>query len=57
MHAHELLSAAGLPQERLPEPSLRRFPDGAEFRVEIPSVEVRRYWRRCWTRPANAASP
>jgi len=39
MHAHELLSAAGLPQERLPEASPHRFPDGAEFRVEIPSVE------------------
>jgi hypothetical protein len=39
MHAHELLTAAGFPQERLPAPSPHRFPDGAAFRVEIPSVE------------------
>lgn len=37
--AHELLKAAGLPAERLPDASDRRFPDGANFRVEIPSVE------------------
>jgi len=39
MKAHELLSAAGLPRERLPEASGHRFPDGAHFRIEIPSVE------------------
>jgi hypothetical protein len=39
MRAHELLAAAGLPRERLPGASADRFPDGAQFRVEIPSVE------------------
>ena len=39
MKAHELLSAAGLPGERLPDASPRRFPDGAHFRIEVPSVE------------------
>ena len=39
MKAHELLASAGLPGERLPEASTRRFPDGAHFRIEVPSVE------------------
>ena len=39
MKAVKLLSDAGLPRERLPEESAKRFPDGAHFRVEIPSVE------------------
>ena len=39
MNAHDVLTAAGLPQERLPKASARRFPDGAHFRIEIPSVE------------------
>lgn len=39
MKAHDVLTAAGLPQERLPDASTRRFPDGAHFRIEIPSVE------------------
>ena len=39
MKAHDVLTAAGLPQERLPDASARRFPDGAHFRIEIPSVE------------------
>jgi hypothetical protein len=39
MRAQRLLAAAGLPAERLPSPSPRRFPDGAHFRIEIPSVE------------------
>jgi hypothetical protein len=39
MRAHRLLAAAGLPAERLPAASAARFPDGAHFRVEIPSVE------------------
>ncbi len=39
MKAIKLLTDAGLPRERLPDPSPRRFPDGAHFRVEIPSVE------------------
>jgi hypothetical protein len=39
MKAAKLLSAAGLPRERLPSESPNRFPDGAQFRVEIPSVE------------------
>ena len=39
MRAHQVLSAAGLPGERIPDPSSRRFADGAHFRIEIPSVE------------------
>ncbi len=39
MKAAKLLSAAGLPSERLPSASPKRFPDGAQFRIEIPSVE------------------
>lgn len=35
----EILSASGLPAETLPEPSQKTFPDGADMRVEIPSVE------------------
>jgi len=37
--AHDVLAAAGLPGERLPDASPRRFPDGAHFRIEVPSVE------------------
>ena len=39
MRADELIAAAGLPVELQPPPSTGRFPDGAHFRVEIPSVE------------------
>jgi hypothetical protein len=39
LRAQRLLAAAGLPAERLPEASGVRFPDGAHFRIEIPSVE------------------
>ncbi len=39
LRAARLLAAAGLPGERLPAASGARFPDGAHFRVEIPSVE------------------
>lgn len=35
----EILSASGLPAETLPAPSQKTFPDGADMRVEIPSVE------------------
>jgi hypothetical protein len=41
MRAHELLAGLGLPEKDLyglPE-SGKRFPDGARYRVEIPSVE------------------
>ena len=41
MKAHELLSGLGLPGRDLyglPD-SGKRFPDGAQYRVEIPSVE------------------
>ena len=41
MKAHELLAGLGLPETDLyglPE-SGKRFPDGARYRVEIPSVE------------------
>jgi hypothetical protein len=39
--AHELLSGLGLPTRDLSElpDSEKRFPDGAQYRVEIPSVE------------------
>jgi hypothetical protein len=39
--AHDLLSGLGLPPRDLAElpDSARRFPDGAQYRVEIPSVE------------------
>ncbi|HEV2094421.1 MAG TPA: U32 family peptidase [Rubrobacter sp.] len=41
MRAHELLSELGLPGRDLYDlpDSGKRFPDGAEYRVEIPSVE------------------
>jgi len=39
MDAHDLLAAAGLPAETLPAASPQAFPDGARFRIEIPSVE------------------
>jgi hypothetical protein len=41
MKAHELLSSLGLPARDLSDlpDSEKRFPDGAQYRVEIPSVE------------------
>lgn len=39
MLADELLAAQAVPAELLPAASPLRFPDGAHFRVEIPSVE------------------
>ena len=41
MRAHELLSELGLPGRDLYDSpdSGKRFPDGAQYRVEIPSVE------------------
>src|SRR5215211_4620232 len=41
MKAHDLLSSLGLPARDLPElpDSEKRFHDGAQHRVEIPSVE------------------
>ena len=41
MKARELLSGLGLPARDLSElpDSSKRFPDGAQYRVEIPSVE------------------
>ena len=41
MKAHDLLSGLGLPARDLSElpDSEKRFPDGAQYRVEIPSVE------------------
>src|SRR5215216_1369598 len=41
MKAHELLSGLGLPGRDLYDlpDSKKRFPDGAQYRVEIPSVE------------------
>ena len=41
MKARELLSGLGLPARDLSElpDSEKRFPDGAQYRVEIPSVE------------------
>ena len=41
MRAHELLSGLGLPEKDLYDlpDSRKRFPDGAQYRVEIPSVE------------------
>ena len=41
MKANELLSDLGLPARDLSElpDSEKRFPDGAQYRVEIPSVE------------------
>src|SRR5688500_19713018 len=41
MKAHELMSGLGLPGRDLYDlpDSGKRFPDGAQYRVEIPSVE------------------
>lgn len=39
MRSDRLLAAAGLAQETLVLPSEHRFPDGAHFRIEVPSVE------------------
>ena len=41
MKAHELLSSLGLPARDLRDlpDSEKRFPDGAQYRIEIPSVE------------------
>jgi len=39
MRSDDLLRAAGAPTEVLPETSALHFPDGAAFRIEIPSVE------------------
>jgi len=39
MRADEIIAAMALPTEGLPPASAVRFPDGAHFRVEIPSVE------------------
>jgi hypothetical protein len=39
MKATRLLRELGIPEEPVPQPSEARFPDGAHFRVEIPSVE------------------
>jgi Peptidase family U32 len=37
--AGEILLAGGLPTEAVPEASTKTFPDGADMRIEIPSVE------------------
>ncbi len=37
--ADEMLSASGLPAEALSRDSRKTFPDGANMRLEIPSVE------------------
>jgi hypothetical protein len=39
MTGAEILAQRGIPAEAAPEPSAARFPDGAHFRIEIPSVE------------------
>jgi len=39
MRADDLVQAFALPAEHVPAASTVRFPDGAHFRVEIPSVE------------------
>lgn len=40
MHrTREFLRSQGLPGEDAPRPSTKRFPDGAQYRVEIPSTE------------------
>ena len=39
MTVDEILSASGLPAELLPAESQKTFPDGANVRIEIPSVE------------------
>jgi hypothetical protein len=39
MTGADILAGRGLAAERAPAPSAARFPDGAHFRIEIPSVE------------------
>ena len=39
MNAAEFLARLGVTQEQVPDASAARFPDGAHFRVEVPSVE------------------
>ena len=39
MTGAEALAGRGIPTEPAPPPSTARFPDGAHFRIEIPSVE------------------
>jgi hypothetical protein len=39
MRADDLLSREGVPEEQPSALSVARFPDGADFRIEIPSVE------------------
>lgn len=41
----DVLVGNGLVAEPIPEPSAQRFPDGAHFRIEIPSVEGPRVLR------------
>ena len=37
--ADDLMAGLDLPAESVPAASTARFPDGADFRIEIPSVE------------------
>lgn len=39
MTGSDVLHGLGVEQEPVPGPSMARFPDGAHFRIEIPSVE------------------
>jgi hypothetical protein len=39
LHADTVLGSLGLPAEAMPDDSSTRFADGADFRIEIPSVE------------------
>ncbi|MEE6166624.1 MULTISPECIES: hypothetical protein [unclassified Mycolicibacterium] len=39
LRADSILSESGIPAELIPAQSTRRFSDGADFRIEIPSVE------------------
>ena len=39
MKSDQIIAAAGLPSESVPDSSAARFPDGARMRIEIPSVE------------------
>ena len=39
MNAAEFLARLGVSEERVPDASASRFPDGAHFRIEVPSVE------------------
>lgn len=45
MTGAEVLAGNGFVAEPIPEPSAQRFPDGAHFRIEIPSVEGPRVLR------------